>query len=646
MKNIRLLAILLVMTKMTSAQVEFDALTLTPQMPKAGQTVSFRYDSKLSPLISEKKVDILIYLFRGNSYKILEPAVVKKGTVYSGSFNSDTGTSCIAFGFSANNDEIKDNNYGNGYIVPVYNNNNRPVMEYYISAGKLYGVYGEELFGMKSMTDKNLALMEDGLTLNPGVKNDPNYLSAYLQALFAAKNNNGENLAILGVLKTLAEKPGITEPDYATLSKWYGKLKMKSTADSFTTLMKEKFPDGNWKKNELGSAFSNEKDLTKKLALYNEYIAKYPPSEANKNLIDNYKSQMARAYGNAKDFKAYDEWSTGLPKSTVARNDFFISMDLTKKNDQPEKAKQMSMAAALYAKSQILNPDDKKPDDITKKEWDKRRKELYAIFANNFASILYKTGDYKTGYQYAKESVSNIEFKNAEFNENYALLLVKATQKGTAKKEIEKLVKEGVASSKTKELLKELYVAEYKSDKGYNDYLTRLEMSATEKKRKELAKTMINIEAPKFNLKDLAGNDVSLAGLNGKVVVVDFWATWCGPCIASMPAMKKALEKLTSKGDVAFLFIDTWETVENKKQNAEDFMKKNNYPFHVLMDDNDKVVADFNVRGIPTKFVIDKTGNIRFKSVGFGGGDDKLVDEVSMMVEMAASDMPVSKYVK
>ncbi|MBK8494199.1 MAG: redoxin domain-containing protein [Chitinophagaceae bacterium] len=75
-------------------------------------------------------------------------------------------------------------------------------------------------------------------------------------------------------------------------------------------------------------------------------------------------------------------------------------------------------------------------------------------------------------------------------------------------------------------------------------------------------------------------------------------------------------------------------------------MTKNKYPFHVLLDDNDKVVADFKVSGIPTKFIIDKTGNIRFKSVGFGGNDDGLVDEITMMVEMASADMPASKNVK
>jgi len=127
---------------------------------------------------------------------------------------------------------------------------------------------------------------------------------------------------------------------------------------------------------------------------------------------------------------------------------------------------------------------------------------------------------------------------------------------------------------------------------------------------------------------------------------VDFWATWCGPCIASMPAMKTVQEKLIAGGNVAFVFVDTWENVENKKQNAADFMAKNKYPFHVLLDEESKVVADFKVNGIPTKFIIDKTGNIRFKSIGFDGNDDALIDEVSMMVEMAAADMPAGKYVK
>lgn len=647
MKKTLIAAILLVSVFVTNAQVKFDALQFTPQMPKAGQMVSFKFNSKLSPLISEKKVDVLVYLFNKNGSKILEPVIVKSGTVYSGNFKLDSNTACIAFGFSANDAKEKDNNAGDGYLVPVYGSNNQPVIEYYIWAGRMYSGYGEQLFGMKTITDKTLAILEEGLKLNPDAKNDMGYFSQYLATVNAVKKKNGDELAIFGLLKTLANKPDIKEADYVTLAQWYGRLKMKPTADSFTTIMKEKYPDGDWKRNDAASAFNKEKDVVKKLALYNEYMAKYPPTEANKLVIDNFKSQMANAYANAKDYKAYNEWNKGLSKAAMASNNNNISWRMAEKDENLEEAKKMAYSATTYAKSQVLKPEEKKPDYLTKKQWQKQRKDQYGMYADTYAFILYKTGDYKNGLQYAREAAGDVnEFKNAELNERYTDLLVKVAPAATAKKEIEQFVKDGVASSKSKASLKELYVAEKKSDAGYDEYLAKLEATAKEKKREELAKTMISEEAPKFSLKDLDGNDISLAGLKGKVVIVDFWATWCGPCIASMPAMKTAQENLKKRDDVTFVFIDTWESVENKKQNAADFMTKNKYPFHVLLDEADKVVADFKVSGIPTKFVIDKTGNIRFKSVGFGGNDEELINEVNMMVEMASAEMPAKKYVK
>ena len=74
---------------------------------------------------------------------------------------------------------------------------------------------------------------------------------------------------------------------------------------------------------------------------------------------------------------------------------------------------------------------------------------------------------------------------------------------------------------------------------------------------------------------------------------------------------------------------------DNKLDNSKEFMKKKNYPFYVLMDNDDKMVADFGVSGIPTKFILDRNGKIRFKSVGFQGSTDALADEVVTMVEMA-----------
>jgi thiol-disulfide isomerase/thioredoxin len=626
------------------AQVKFDALEFTPQMPKAGQTVSFKFDTKLSPLQDEKKIDIVIYVFGNAGPVAIEPKIVQNSTVYSGSFKLDTSASIIAFSFSANEKKIRDDNRGKEYIVPVYTQTNQPVVNYFINAQTLHSGYGEYLIGMKNDPEKGLGILEDGLKANPDLKNAPNFQSIYLGAINSARKKEGEPV-ILQNLKDIGSKPDLKEIDYNTLIQWYGRLKMKSTADSFSTIMKEKYPAGQWKKYEMGNAISKGKDAEAKKTAYEAYIKAYPPKEADKSNADFYKSVVASAYHKEKNYEVFKTWVADLPIAEKASTYNNLSWNMALANEELAFAKQMSYEATNWAKKEMTTPTGKKPNSATKNQWDKQRKSQYAMYADTYAFILYKTGDYKTGYQYAKEASAINEFKNAEYNERYCDLLVKVMPASTAKKEIEQFVKEGVASSKTKALLKGFYVSENKSETGYDAYLTQLEMAAKEKKRDELAKTMINEEAPKFSLKDLEGNDISLAGLKGKVVVVDFWATWCGPCIASMPAMKIAQDKLQGN-DVAFVFIDTWESAENKKQNAADFMTKNKYPFHVLMDDNDKVVADFKVNGIPTKFVIDKTGNIRFKSVGFGGNDDALVDEVSMMVEMAAADMPVKKYVK
>ncbi len=617
-----------------SAQTNFTALKIIPEYPKQGRKLSFEYNNNKSSLNKQPTVEVVVYQFTEKGPKILEPVITKKETIYSGSITLDSNASCIAFDVSSGKE--KDLNGSKGYIIPVFNKNNYPLDEYYAWASSLHNGYGEYLFGLPNDADKGLTILEEGLKQNPLLKNNIDFFSSYLNALSRAKKNDAAPF-IAKELEDFEAKGNLNEAGFNTLIQWYTRDKRKAKADSLTIAMKASFPEGDWKKNEVGAIFYKEKDLAKKSILFQEYIRKYPPTEANKFQINNFKSQLALAYGKAKDFKSYYEWSKGLSKAIVASNNNNLAWDMAEADENLEEAKKMAAGASSYSKNELQHPTEKKPDEYTAKQWEDQRKSSYAMFGDTYAFILYKLGDYKTAYPIAKEAATINKLKDAEYNERYAMLAEKVIPTADAKKLIAQFIKDGVATAKVKEALKNLYIKEKRSDNGFDAYLAELEADAKNKKREKIAKSILNEVSPKFSLKDFEGKTLGLDDLKGKVIVVDFWATWCGPCIASMPAMSKTLTKYKDNENVKFLFVDTWESVENKLQNAKEFMNKKNYPFYVLMDNDNKMVADFKVSGIPTKFVIDKEGKIRFKSIGFSGNDDALVDELTTMIELAGN---------
>lgn len=149
---------------------------------------------------------------------------------------------------------------------------------------------------------------------------------------------------------------------------------------------------------------------------------------------------------------------------------------------------------------------------------------------------------------------------------------------------------------------------------------------------------MLKKEAPDFELVNRAGKTVRLKDLKGKIVVLDFWATWCGPCVISFPGMQKAVDKYEDDDDIEFLFINTWQKESNYKELVEDFMQENNYRFEVLYDEmkerSKATVTAYGVTGIPTKIFIDKEGFIRFRSIGGSDNVEAIVNEMTIRLNI------------
>lgn len=124
--------------------------------------------------------------------------------------------------------------------------------------------------------------------------------------------------------------------------------------------------------------------------------------------------------------------------------------------------------------------------------------------------------------------------------------------------------------------------------------------------------------APNWTLQDVNGNDFSLEDYRGRVVVMDFWATWCGPCIMAMPGLQELHEEFKNQ-PVSILGINCWESSDPAA-----FMQSKGFTYGLLVG-ADQVAAQYGVQGIPTFYVIGKDGTVIFHEVGYDpDGTNKL----------------------
>jgi len=122
-----------------------------------------------------------------------------------------------------------------------------------------------------------------------------------------------------------------------------------------------------------------------------------------------------------------------------------------------------------------------------------------------------------------------------------------------------------------------------------------------------------NKSAPDFQLKTLNGEEVSLSSLRGKTVLVNFWATWCGPCRSEMPLLQEIYEDSGwAERGLVIMAVNLGEP----KATVQSFMEGNNYSFTALLDMSGEVGSLYNAQYIPTTYFIDKDGIIKDIKVG------------------------------
>jgi cytochrome c biogenesis protein CcmG, thiol:disulfide interchange protein DsbE len=119
--------------------------------------------------------------------------------------------------------------------------------------------------------------------------------------------------------------------------------------------------------------------------------------------------------------------------------------------------------------------------------------------------------------------------------------------------------------------------------------------------------------APDFSLSDSTGQTIHLADFRGRPVLVNVWASWCGPCKAEMPAMQRVYTDYHQRG---FEILAVNSTAQDTPESASAFAQANGLDFPILFDSQGEVARQYQVQSLPTSFFIDKDGAIREVVVG------------------------------
>ncbi|MBV9960524.1 MAG: TlpA family protein disulfide reductase [Acidobacteria bacterium] len=138
--------------------------------------------------------------------------------------------------------------------------------------------------------------------------------------------------------------------------------------------------------------------------------------------------------------------------------------------------------------------------------------------------------------------------------------------------------------------------------------------------------TRIGQEMPAFSVRTLDGAQVSLADLKGKVVLINFWATWCPPCLTEMPRLEKEVWQKFKSDEFALVAVAREQTEDEIRE----FLQDKKYTFPMASDPEREIYKMFASEGIPRSYVVSPEGKILFQSVGY---EEREFDQMKELIK-------------
>ena len=609
----RLIFILMMFCSFAVGQESY--VSITPAQPKIGDqiTVTYNAGSAKAQLKTASDMECQTLVDRGDFDEFLiETSLKKDGSVWRGTFTLQEPAARLRL-FRFVSGEKTDDDSGDVWNTLVYGSDGKPVkganymLGWLLANGNLYGFrHSMDMSSARSVLAKETAIYPE--TWKPR-------LVLWDRAL--KENDNEETRATIH--KELDEVHASTkdiDEAYWDLIPWYEKLDDSSSAARLIQEVNTKFPQGKSACLIRYRAIMKNKDFAKRAELLEKLLSDFPDIAEKQK--ENYLVNLSNAYIADSNYDKAAEILSRL-KHPTASNYNGLSWPLIEKGKQLDKA----VAWAKQGVDLAVNADPSaKPGYYTRQEWDEQSKELLYMILDTYGYGLLQLQKYDEAEKIYREAYQVSKGEDVDVDARYVEALVRNKHFEDAMTNGRQCIEDLHESPKLLDLMKEAYAQKEGSEKGFDalpgdkqksfeEILADANRVKTEKLRKKILESRTNTPSMDFTVNDLQGTPVVLSSLKGKVVILDFWATWCGPCRASFPYFQKVYEKYQKNSHVVFLAVDSWERLNGVPAtvaNAKKFMNDNKYTFPVVLDD--KVAERYNVTGIPTKFIIDKNGDI------------------------------------